>query len=256
MEQGTVVSPNHSPVLYVFAISHYCEKARFALDHLGIDFTLKHVPPGPHVRKAKDLGALGSSLPILVAGDLVVQGSAEIITWAEGVESCRRSLTPTDARQECLDLEKRLDEVVGVHARRAFYSEALVEHPETVLPIFARDLLGPEQTSTTDAWPEICQLMIGMMDLGPQQAEESTRIVDGELQWLDDLLADGRSVLVGGEFSRADITAASLLAPLVAPPEHPTAAGIEMPPRLSEVIAGWHDRPSMHWIREIYRQYR
>jgi glutathione S-transferase len=244
------------PTLHVFAISHYCEKARFALDHLGVDFTLKHLPPGPHAQIAKKLGAPGSSLPILVAGGEVVQGSAEIITWAEGVTSRSRSLTPAHARQECLDLEKRLDEVLGVHTRRAFYSEALIEHPETVLPIFARDLSGPEQTMTTDAWPGICQLMIGMMDLGPDQAKESTRIVDRELLWLDDLLADGRSFLVGGEFSRADIAAASLLAPLVAPPEHPTAAAIEIPPGLSETIAGWHDRPSMHWIREIYRQYR
>ena len=96
------------PTLYVFAISPYCEKARFALDHLGVSFTLKHLPPGPHVQIAKDLGAPGSSLPILVADGDVVQGSAEIITWAEGVASRSRSLKPERARQECLDLEKHL----------------------------------------------------------------------------------------------------------------------------------------------------
>jgi glutathione S-transferase len=28
------------PVLYVFAISHYCEKTRWALDHFGIAYRL------------------------------------------------------------------------------------------------------------------------------------------------------------------------------------------------------------------------
>ena len=40
-----------------------------------------------------------------------------------------RYLTPDDARDECLSLEQRLDRHAGVHVRRYYYSEALVEHP-------------------------------------------------------------------------------------------------------------------------------
>ena len=54
-----------SPVLYVFAISHYCEKARWSLDHHGIAYRLTCLPPGGHRQTANKLGARHSSLPIL-----------------------------------------------------------------------------------------------------------------------------------------------------------------------------------------------
>ncbi len=44
------------PTLYVFAISHYCEKARWALDHFGIAYRLQHVVPGLNRVIAKRLG--------------------------------------------------------------------------------------------------------------------------------------------------------------------------------------------------------
>ena len=44
-------------ILYVFNISLYCEKARWALDHFGIDCELRHVMVGTHRRIAKKLGA-------------------------------------------------------------------------------------------------------------------------------------------------------------------------------------------------------
>lgn len=127
------------PVLYIFAISHYCEKARWALDYLGIDYESTHLPPGLHVLTAKKLGAPDSSLPILVADGQVVQGSAKIIDWAESVASgVVNCLTPNVSREACQEIEKRLDDVLGVHTRRYYYSEALVDHPETVRPIFSK----------------------------------------------------------------------------------------------------------------------
>ncbi|MEI8158884.1 MAG: glutathione S-transferase N-terminal domain-containing protein [Burkholderiales bacterium] len=38
------------PILYVFNISHYCEKARRALEHFGIAHEVRHVMVGTHRR--------------------------------------------------------------------------------------------------------------------------------------------------------------------------------------------------------------
>ena len=38
------------PILYIFNISHYCEKARGALDHFGIAHQPQHVMVGTHRR--------------------------------------------------------------------------------------------------------------------------------------------------------------------------------------------------------------
>jgi glutathione S-transferase len=246
------------PVLYVFAISHYCEKARWALDSLAVEYALRHLPPGPHVQATKQLGAAGSSLPVLVSDERVVQGSGAIIDWAEAaVANPSKRLSPdSEFKEECRALEQRLDDIAGVHVRRYYYSEAIVDHPDSVRPIFTRDLVPSERRSLDENWGVVRQLMMGAMDLGPEQREESRRIVENELDWFDGLLADGRHFLLGDRFSRADITAASLLAALALPKEHPTYGALEVPPQAATDLALWAKRPSLAWVREIYRGHR
>ena len=246
-----------SPVLYVFAISHYCEKARWALDYLDIDYVLHHVAPGEHRQIAKKLGASRSSVPYLSAGGQVIQGSADIIDWADEARSSKQKrLTPGAGREACLQIENRIGEIAGVHVRRFYYSEALVEYPRMVRPIFTRDLPLGKKLVTSVLWGKIRDVMIAKMDLGSQQGEESKDITEGELDWIDVLLSDGRKYLVGDEFSRADIAVASLLAPLALPAEHPAYGGMLHPPNVAAVVAAWEHRPSISWIRNIYAQYR
>ena len=152
---------SNRPVLYVFAISHYCEKARWVLDYLGIDYELRHVAPGEHARIAKQLGAPHSSVPYISVAGKVIQGSADIISWAESQASAgEKRLTPAAERELCTDIEKRIDDIAGVHIRRYYYSEALVEHPETVRPVFTRDLRFPKNVLIRFAWPKIRKIMI------------------------------------------------------------------------------------------------
>ncbi len=249
--------PSITPVLYVFAISHYCEKARWTLDYLGIDYELRHVAPGEHGQIAKKLGAPRTSVPYLSTGDQVIQGSADIIDWADKVTPSKtKHLTPDAGREKCLQIEKRIDDVAGVHIRRLYYSEALVEYPQTVRPIFTRDLPLKKKLLTSIFWGKIRDVMIARMDLGPKQAQESRDITERELDWVDELLSGGRKYLVGDEFSRADIAAASLLAPLALPAEHPTYGAIKHPPNMAALVAGWEHRPSITWVRNIYAQHR
>ncbi len=246
------------PVLYLFAISHYCEKARWALDSLDIEYEVRHLPPGAHVQVAKDLGAAGSSLPFLVAEGRVVHGSGAIMDWAESAAAgpSKRLSPDSEFEEECRTLETRLNDVIGVHVRRYYYSEALVDHPDSVLPIFTQDLAASERQSLEKNWGLVRQVMVGMMDLGPEQRQESRRIVEGELDWFDGLLNDGRRFLLGERFSRADMTAASLLAPLALPKEHPTYGMLDLPPLARADLALWSRRPTLAWVREIYSAHR
>lgn len=245
------------PVLYVFAISHYCEKACWALDYLDIAYEIRYVAPGIHRKIAKKLGAPRTSLPILAVSGHVVQGSAKIIDWADAtLATASKCLTPNAVRKECVELEKRLDDFVGIHSRRYYYSEAMVDHPETIRPIFTRDLPILQKLLVVWKWNLIRKLMIERMDLGPEQRKDSKRILEGELNWLDGLLSDGRNFLVGDQLSRADIAAASLLAPLAKPKEHPTYAHLRLPPRMAAEVANWESRPTIKWVRAIYREFR
>jgi len=246
------------PVLYVFAISHYCEKARWALDYLGLPYVLQFVAPGEHGKIARQLGAPASSVPYLKVDGQVIQGSADIVDWADSAATGpARHLNPDDANlAKCQEIEKRIDDIAGVHIRRFYYSEALVEHPETVRPIFTKGLPLSKKLLISLAWKKIQGIMTKRMDLGLKQGLESRDVVRQELDWVDDLLADGRKYLVGERLSRADIAVASLLAPLVLPTEHPTYAAMKHPPRLASDVATWNQRPSLTWVRSIYSQHR
>jgi glutathione S-transferase len=245
------------PVLFVFAISHYCEKARWALDYLSIDYKLRYVAPGEHAKIASELGAPHTHVPFLAVDGKVIQGSADIISWAEKNTSREdRRLTPGADVDVCNKIESRADEIAGVHIRRYYYSEALVEHPETVRPIFTRDLPLLKKLLISAAWGKIRGVMIKRMDLGADEGQESRDITEGELDWIDGLLANNRAYLVGESFSRADMTVASLLAPLALPPEHPTYQNIKHPPRLAQDVAGWQQRPFYSWVRQVYAKHR
>src|SRR6187397_1382247 len=58
--------------LYQFEFSHFCEKARWALDYKGLAHERRNLLPGLHARVARKL-ASNSSLPILVDNGAVVQ---------------------------------------------------------------------------------------------------------------------------------------------------------------------------------------
>ena len=249
--------PGSKPVLYLFAISHFCEKARWALDYLSIDYELRHVAPGEHRQIAMQLGAPASSVPYLGVGKQVIQGSADIIDWADDAATLEnRCLMPAADPATCQMIEQRIDDIAGVHVRRLYYSEALVQYPETVRPLFTRDLPLTKNLLTRIAWGKICKVMIERMDLGMRQGQESRDIVERELDWIDDLLSDGRTYLVDNAFSRADLAVASLLAPLALPPEHPTYGQLTHPPNLAAVVTDWGQRPSLTWTRDMYAQHR
>jgi glutathione S-transferase len=245
------------PVLYIFAISHYCEKARWALDYLEVDYELRHLPPGVHISIVRKLGATQTALPILAADGEVIEGSSSIIDWADAhTASGGKRLTPIEDCDTCRKIEKRLDDVFGVQLRRYYYSEALLMQPQAVRPIFSQGLSLPHRVLLRFIWREICERMIAGMDLGIPQGLESRQVVVAELDWLDALLADGRRFLVGDRFSRADLTAASLLAPLARPDEHPSYRHLQIPPGVAADLVSWEERPSVSWVRDIYRRFR
>jgi len=250
--RGVALPSTH---LYIFPISHYCEKACWTLDYLGIDYELHYVAPGGHGNLAEELGAEGTSLPILVVADGVVQGSDKIINWAESCSRNGRSLVPADATS-AVDIEDRLNDVLGVHVRRMYYSEALVEHPHTVLPIFVDYLETEDAKFVQDTWEFIAAAMVERMDLGVEQRQESREIVAEQLDWLDSLLDGGQSYLLGDDFSLLDLSAAALLAPLATPPEHPTYGGLQVPPLMADDIAVWAQRPVSRYVASMYRQHR
>ena len=245
-----------TPTLYIFNISHYCEKARGALDYFGIDYQARHVMPGAHRLIAKKLGAKRGSVPFLQTDGGVIAGSPAIIDWCEAHNAGKRpSLSGADP-EAVRATEKRLDDVVGVHVRRFYYSDALFSSPAAVRPIFSDGLPIWQRAAVTLGWSRMVPLMIKGMDLGAEQGLQSRALLEAELDWLDGLLADGRPYLHGNQWTRADLTAAALLGPLAAPKEHPITDKAFFPSEVVKAMKEWEKRPALQFVLRMYAAHR
>jgi glutathione S-transferase len=71
-----------------------------------------------------------------------------------------------------------------------------------------------------------------------------------------ELEAGGGEFLVGDAFSVADLTAASLFFPVVAPENSPVPADQPSPAAFEEFRDGLRDRPGFVWVEETFRRHR
>jgi len=237
--------------LYVFSISHYCEKAKWALDLCGIDYELKVLIPSTYAKTTLALTNSRASVPILKTSEgVVIAGSSAIVAWSNTQNAKLLINDQTNA------LEKRLDDVLGVHIRRWFYSEALLDAPHIVRPVFAHGASWTDKLLLRLTWPKVVPRMIQRMDLGPNQELVSKKIVNRELTWLNRALSDERGYLAGDCLSNADLAAASLLAPLFLPPEHPLYAVFMLPERTLAAAKLLSGGRTAQWLLQIYKQHR
>ena len=162
------------PRLITFGISHFCEKARWALDWHRIPYDEIGWPPGWHLVLAKRCGARATTLPIILDGKTVIQGSGAIIDWAESRgNDPRRSLAPCGDLAEAQETERRADEVIGMHVRRLAYAETLPNCPHLVKPaLFLRTSIVNRLIGNF-MWPVTRQLMMRVYDIRPGAASES-----------------------------------------------------------------------------------
>jgi glutathione S-transferase len=159
----------------------------------------------------QDAAAKVTTLPIMLDGDTVIQGSGAIIDWADQqAQDHARRLTLAGS----LEIEQRADRVIGVHVRRLGYAETLPRFPHLVKPALFRNASSSHRLIGNLMWPLSRRVMMRMY-----AASESRAKLEAELDWLDTKLADGSPYLAADRFSRADLTVASLLALFAQPQE-------------------------------------
>ena len=243
--------------LITFGSSHYCERARWALDWHNIAYDEIGWPPGLHQVLAKRCGAAASTLPILLDGETVIQDSGAIIDWADSkADDPTRSLEPRGNLNEAREIEARANEVIGIHVRRLAYAEMLPKHSNLAKRALFHKTSGWHRIVGDMMWPVTCRIMMRSMDIRPGAAAESRLKLESELDWLDSQLADGRAYLAGDRFSRVDLTVASLLAGLARPLEMPAYRDMQVSDALAADVERWSERPSMRWVITQYEAHR
>jgi glutathione S-transferase len=244
--------------LVTIPISHYCEKARWALDRAGVPYRERAHLQGFHMLVARRAGG-GSTVPVLVCGGEVLADSAEIVAFADARGRPQRPLYPDDPglAAEARALERDFDARLGPHGRRWMYHEMrgqrelVVAYACTGVPAWERRLLPL-------AYPALTRLVDRHLDITPAKAAESLATVRTVFDAVAARLGDGRPFLIGERFSAADLTFAALSAAVLVPPEYgvPLPQPGELPAGMAAVVRELRAHPAGAHALAMFRDER
>jgi len=220
------------PRLVTIPFSHYCEKARWALDRAGIRYVEEpHVPMfawAPALRAGRS-----RTVPVLVVDDEALTDSHAIVAHVDR-RAPEVGLYPKDIAAEVEAVESFLDTKLGPAARRLAYF-ALMTEPRIVRDLFVREASRVEAVATRALLPVMIRMMRGGLKIDEAGAARSEKQL---APVLDDVAArlakSGGPWLFGDRFTAADLTLASLMTPLTVPPSFTDA---HLCPSMMEVDA-------------------
>jgi glutathione S-transferase len=244
-----------TPVLWQIKVSHYNEKARWALAFKGVAH--KRVTPLPLFGSlpAAWLMTRRLTFPVLRLDDEAIGDSTRIIAalerrWPEP------ALYPADPaeRARALELEDYFDEELAPYVRRlvwfhtshdarAFFRSAFPDSSPLV-----RAALRPGASLTARA-------VRRRYGVDAASAAEARRKVLAAMDLIE-VEVGASGYLVGDAFSVGDLAAAALITPLVRPPEReylpPTPFAGPLGAFCDELAA----RPAGRWVLEMFRRHR
>jgi glutathione S-transferase len=238
--------------LWHLDVSHYNEKARWALDYKRVPHVRRAVPPGVHFAFAFGM-TRQMTMPVVTFDGKAVGDSSAIIAELE-----RRFPEPPlypadpDERARALALEELFDEELGPHIRAALLVHVLAD---TDLALLAAAPRGPalRRAFLRPAVPLVGRAIGGKHHVNPETAVDGlarTRVM------LDRIAAEvgPGGYMVGDAFSVADLTAAGLCFPLAPEPYlRPVHFAAQQLLELREELAG---HPAVAYIAEMYGRHR
>jgi glutathione S-transferase len=244
--------------LITIPISHFCEKARWALERAGLPYMEERHVQGVHQIVARRAGG-GVTVPVLVTPEGVLPESEAILAYADESLPEEHRLFPAEPelRAEVESLCRWLDEGLGPDGRRLIYAYMLEER-RLMLQFNNQGVPAWEGRFLKLLWPAVVRFAkreLQMDPAGPDQDEaRSWQAFDA----IGERLADGRRYLCGDRFTAADLTFASLSAALVVPPEYgvPLPQPEILPARIAEPVRAFREHPAGAYALRTFREER
>ena len=251
---ATGASDSDAPLLWHIPLSHFNEKARWALDYKGIAHRRKVLGPDYLIRAWRATGR--GTLPILFLDGRAIGDSTHIIAALEK-QYPNPPLYPPDAasRERALGLEDYFDEQLGPALRAAMITPLFRNDPDVALRVLT--------TGMPDAAYERLRPLVRFFptfyrfrhNISESKLETDRATVRTALDRIE-RERRGRAYLVGEAFTVADLTAAALLSPMLQPAEIQYPLRVELPPYVLDYRATLLQHPAMQWAAGIYRTHR
>jgi glutathione S-transferase len=229
--------------LVTIPISHYCEKARWALERAGLAYREEPHVQGLHRIYARRAGG-GRTVPVLVTPDAAIGESAQIIAWVDSRLARERRLAGEGVCGERIAAVcERLDGRLGPSGRRLIYVRMFAQ-PALMLRVNNQGVPRWEDRFMRAGLPFAKRFLEHALEISPGVEVEDEATVWHEFDWVAEMLADGRPFLLGDRFTAADLTFAALAAPIVLPPLYGVA--LPQPQELDEATALLVERGRAH----------
>jgi glutathione S-transferase len=243
--------------LITIGLSHYCEKARWALDRAGVGYVERAYPPILHY--AATLRFRQRSTPILETPHGVLRDSTSIVRHADTFLAEPGRLFPSDPTElgEVERLVRLFDERLGPATRRIAYFYLLDDRA-----VFARTALARsgaiERAVFRASRPLVAQTIRVGLRIDREGAQKSEERLEGVFDEADRQLVQGGPYLLGSRITAADLTLAALAAPLLIPPRYPwPLPELEQTPSAFRAIAErYRRRPAGAFALRLYAEQR
>lgn len=241
--------------LITIPISHFCEKARWALDRAGMPYREEPRLQVLHLLSTVPKG--GRSTPLLLAEGEVLTDSTDILRWIDArIPEDRRICEAPDAAA-ILAWEERFDRRLGPDGRAWMYQHFLPRN-DLVRQYGVPGIPGWQRAGLPVFLPMAGALIRRGFRLSEARAARCRDRCLGELDEVAALLADGRPYLLGDRFTAADLTFAALLAPLLLPREYgvPLPLPEEVGGEVARVVAEVRAHPAGIFAQRLYSEER
>lgn len=211
------------PRLITIPISHFCEKARWALERAGIEYVEERHMQGFHPFYTRKAGGRFTTPVLVLPGGRAFRQSRHILKWAD--QSLREDLWlyPAETEPRVRAVERWLDTTLGPDGRAWMYSFML----------YQKDLVGQYGTEGAPehevrAFKNMFEAVRPMIRARVSLNGASTDI--GRVYDVFDEVAarldGGGGYIVGDRFTAADLTFAALSAAVLIPDRY----GVTLPP--------------------------
>jgi glutathione S-transferase len=212
--------------LITIRISHFNERARWALDRFALEYEEEPYMPLLHFAAvARVTGVRGGfadphstrfSTPVLLTDSgRVLTDSAMIVRWAsDSFGTAATTLYPAARRAAIEQFEEQARERLGPHTRRVGYSIAFGN--PTLLASLADRNVGPLQAR---AFRYMAPALVAMIRRRLHIDSQAPASLDHVRRFLDEVAAQlgTRQYLFDDRFTAADLSLSALLAPLLLP---------------------------------------
>jgi glutathione S-transferase len=134
----------------------------------------------------------------------------------------------------------------------------MLADPKLALSFNNAGVPGWEDRFIRYGWPVAQRYVKRVLDIRPGIEIEDEAAVFDELDYVAELLSDGRPYLCGEHFSAADLTFAALSASVVVPPDY----GVPLPqpdvlsPRMAALVERAREHPAARYALKLYTEHR